>query len=90
MSFEFKPYTTSQVSVTGSATLIVAANPSRSSVVITQLGTTDVYVGASAVTTTTGDLLTGTKGTAKTYTTTAAIYGITSGSAQSVSYFEAQ
>jgi hypothetical protein len=90
MSYEFKPFITNQVSVTGVATLIVSANPARREITITQLGTTDVFLGNVSVTISTGDLLTGTKGTSKTYKTTAAIYGVTSGAAQAISYFEVQ
>lgn len=88
MPFQFNPFSTSQVSVTGVATLLSAANPARSSISITMNGSTDVYIGGSTVTTTTGDLLNGVKGTVKTFSTTAAVYGITSGGAATVSVLE--
>src|SRR3990170_7546677 len=53
---------TNQVSVTDSATAIVAARAARRSVLIFNHGTTDVYIGGAAVTTSTGILLVGTAG----------------------------
>ena len=87
--FQYQAFQTGQVSVLGTATQIVAAYPSRSGIVITNLGTTDVYLGENAnVTTATGHLLPGTKGASVSFATTGAIYGITSGSAQTVSYLQ--
>jgi hypothetical protein len=81
---------TAQVSVDNSGTtLIVAANPTRQAVIITNLGTNDVYIGyASGVTTSTGDILVGTKGAFVTIPTTAALYGVVSSTSQSVSVME--
>ena len=91
MGAQFYPFTTAQVSVTGTATLIVAANKSNSGVQITNFGTTDVYLGENAtVTTATGHLLPGTKGASVSFSTTGNIYGITSGSAQTVSVLVTQ
>lgn len=90
MSFQFQPFITNHVTVIATPTLIADKNPDRKSITITQLGTNDVYIGDSVVTTNTGDLLVGTKGTKVTYfATTNAIYGV-SGSEQAVSYFEIQ
>lgn len=78
---------TAQVSVGTTATQIVAARAGRGSVKITNLGTTDVFIGAAGVTSTTGDLLPGTKGASITIPSNAAIFGI-AGTAQSVSVLE--
>ena len=88
--FQNYPFTTGQVSVGASATLIVAANHDRSGLVITNLGTTDVYIGLAGVTTSTGHLLPGTKGASVAFSTTLAVYGITGGGEQSVSYLQTQ
>lgn len=79
---------TAQVSVATTSTQIVAARAGRGSVKITNLGTTDVYIGVTGVSTTTGDLLPGTKGASITVPTNAAVFGIASGAAQSVSVLE--
>lgn len=81
---------TSQVALNSStATLIVAAREGRKSVTLTQLGSVDVYVGnSSAVTTSTGDLLLGTKGTQKVIYSASAIWGISASATPSVSYSE--
>ena len=78
---------TNQVSVATTSTLIVAARTGRSSVTITNLGATDIFIGNTGVGLTTGTLLVGTKGAAITIPTSAAIYGIAS-VAQSVSFIE--
>jgi hypothetical protein len=89
--FQNYPFNTGQVAVTGTATLIVAANASRSGIQIENLGTTDVWIGEnSSVTTSTGHLLVGTKGASVSFSTTGAIYGITSGASQSVSWLQTQ
>lgn len=80
--------TPTQVSVTNSATLIAAANVNRTRLTITTMGTTPVYLGASGVTSSTGDFLPGILGFPKLIRTTAAIYGITASGSQSVSVFE--
>lgn len=78
---------TAQVSVGTASTQIVAARAGRGSVKITNLGTTDVFIGVSGVTSTTGDLLPGTKGASITIPTNAAVFGV-AGTAQSVSVME--
>ena len=61
--FQYQAFQTGQVTLTGAATLIVAAFPSRSGIVITNLGTTDCYIiENSSGTTSNGHLLPGTKG----------------------------
>lgn len=80
MGFQNYPFTTGQATVTGSVTLIVAKNAARSGLVITNTGTTDVYlVENTAGTTSTGQLLPGTKGASLGFSTTNAVYGVTSG-----------
>ena len=79
---------TNQVSVTSAATAIVATRATRRSVLIINHGTTDVYIGGAAVTTSTGILLAGTEGAAIGIGTTAAVYGIVASGSQTVSYIE--
>lgn len=77
-----------QVSVTTSATQIVAARSGRSSVVITTAGTDTVYIGTSAVTTTTGIPLYNVQGASITLDTSAAVYGIATTTTTVVGYLE--
>lgn len=79
---------TTQVTVNSTATQIVAARTGRDAVIIVNLGTTDVYIGVSGVTTSTGLLLLGTKGAAVSIPTTAAVYGIVGAGTQAVSVME--
>lgn len=89
--FQNYPFNTGQATITGTATQIVPANASRSGIIITNLGTTDVYIIENNTgTTSTGDLLVGTKGATKAFTTTGAIWGITSGGSQTVSWLQTQ
>lgn len=82
-------FSTGQVSVAATATLIVNKNRGRKSVLITNLGTVDIYLGDSAsVTTATGQLLPGTKGASISIPATSTVYGISSGAAQSVSFLD--
>jgi hypothetical protein len=80
-------FTTGQQSLTGTAAQIVAQNDRRARVTITNLGTNDTYLGASNVTTSTGDLLVGIKGAKMVIYSKAAIYGVVASSG-SVSYME--
>lgn len=77
-----------QVSVTGAATLIVAARTGRLNVELVLHGDVAVYVGAAGVTTATGQLMTGVTGVGKLIATAAAVYGITTGGTVTVSYLE--
>ncbi len=79
---------TNHVSVGTSATQIVPVNSTRRGIAVTNLGTTDVWIGDSGVTTSTGDLLPGTKGASVFIPTTAAVYGIVGTGSQSVSFME--
>lgn len=79
-----------QVSVGNAApgTQIVAARTTRRGVLITNLGTTDVWIGVSGVTTATGALLPGVRGASITVSTIAAVFGIVGAGSQSVSFLE--
>lgn len=81
-------FVTGQVSITTTATQIVPARETRRTVTITAIGTTDSYLGGSAVTTATGHLLVGIKGGSITLETTQAVYAITASGSQAVSYWE--
>lgn len=87
--FQYSAFQTGQVTVTGIATQIVPAFSSRSGIVITNLGTTDVYlIENNQGTTSTGHLLPGTKGASVSFATTGAIWAITGGSSQAVSFLQ--
>lgn len=91
MGFQNYPYTTGQTAVLGTATQIVPANAARSGIQITNLGTTDVWlIENTSGTTSTGHLLLGAKGASVSFSTTGAIYGITSGASQTVSWLQTQ
>lgn len=79
---------TGQATAATTSTLLVPARVGRSAVTITNLGTTDVFVGNTGVTTATGQLLAGVKGTSLTLPTGAAIYGVVSTGSQAVSFVE--
>lgn len=79
---------TAQATVGTTATLIIAGRPGRKEVTLVNHGTTDVYFGAAGVSTSTGSLLTGTKGAGITIATEAAIYGIVGSGTQAVSAIE--
>ena len=91
MGFQNYPWSTNQATVTNAATLIVAANPARSGIVINNTGTTAVYLGENAnVTTSTGYYLPGVAGASIGFSTTGAIYGITAGGSETVSVLQTQ
>ena len=82
-------YVPSQVSVAASATLLVAARATgRNAVIITNMGTTAVYLGGAGVTSATGGYLAGVVGAVKVIPFNGALYGITGGGTQSVSVEE--
>lgn len=72
---------TSQVTVTGSATLIMAARAGRNSATIINNSTTPVYIGNVGVTTGNGVKIAGQDGASLTLPFSGAIYGISGGSA---------
>ena len=78
----------SQVSVANTATSLLASRAGRQAVIVTQMGTTPVYLGGSGVTAATGAFLAGVIGAVKVIPTTAAVYGITATGSQSVSVEE--
>ena len=85
------PFSTGQVTVTGTATLIVPANHDRSGLVITNASAVDVFIiENTSGTTATGQLLPGTKGASLGFTTTGAVYGITSGGSALVTFLQTQ
>jgi hypothetical protein len=74
---------------TSAASPIIAARAGRRAVVVTQLGTTDVWLGPdNTVSPTTGALLKGVAGAAKTIPWTGAVYAVTASSTQRVSVEE--
>lgn len=81
---------TSQVTVaaTTGGTPIVGDRPGRVSSIIINEGTTDVRLGVVGVTTGTGALLAGTKGTALTIPGSSPVYGIVGTGTQVVSVVE--
>lgn len=74
--------------VTTTAAVIAAARADRKSVVITNLGGGDVYLGPGGVTPSTGVLLPGVGGSSKTIYTTATIYAVVLADPQDVSVEE--
>jgi hypothetical protein len=82
-------FAVNQVSVLATATLIVAQNTGRHAVLITNLGAIAIYIGPDAtVTTTTGQLLPGVVGASISIPSKSAVYGISSGSTQAVSFLD--
>lgn len=68
--------TPAQVSVASTATQIVASRTGRAYEIVTNTGTTDIYLGGSGVTTSTGTLLVGIKGASVAIPFQGALYGI--------------
>jgi len=66
-------FATSQVTVAATSTPTVAARAGRIAVTITNASAVDIFCQTGTATLTTGDLIVGTKGAAKTYQTAAAI-----------------
>ncbi len=67
---------------------IIDVRPARNEITIVNHGTTDVYLGPSGVTVSTGVLLSGVKGASITLPVYGAVYGIVSSGSQTVSYVE--
>ena len=65
-----------QITIGVAPTLIVEGNSMRRGLVLVQEGSTDIRIGDVNVTTGTGLLLLGTKGSALSLPTSAAVYGI--------------
>ena len=79
---------TTQVSVGASATSILSSRAGRLAVVITNTGTTAVYLGGASVTTANGALLAGVAGASKTIPFTGAVFGIAASGSQTVTVEE--
>lgn len=82
---------TSQVTVANTSTATIAQRVAgRVAVTITATGssTQDIYCGPGTITTSTGDIILGVKGAARTYNTSAAINCITGSSTQVVTVSE--
>lgn len=77
-----------QITVAATSTLIVAARTNRNTVTVVNSGATDVFIGPTGVTITTGVLLPGTKGASLTLHATSALYGIAATGTQVVSFLE--
>lgn len=79
---------TNQISVGTSPTLISSARTGRTALTIVNHGTTDVFIGTSNVSNTSGILLTGTRGQTLVFDGSASVYGIVSSGTQTVSFVE--
>jgi hypothetical protein len=79
---------TAQVTVTTGNVSVVAARAGRASVTIINLGTVDVWLGVTGVSTSTGILLLGVKGSAVTIPTSAAVFGTVGSGTQAVAVLE--
>lgn len=77
-------FSTGQVSVGTSATLLFTAQPGVDEVTIQNLGTTEVFLGKAGVTTSNGFPLPGVAGASITLPVTEAIYGVVASGTQSV------
>lgn len=78
-------FSTAQVTVTNTATAIAFGNTGAQGVLITNLGTTDVWIGGPSVTTSTGTLLPGVRGAALSIPCIDTVYGIVASGSQAVS-----
>jgi hypothetical protein len=90
MGFQWYPFSTNQATVTGTATLIVAANSARSGIVITNTDATNVVYLIENIngSTSTGHYLPA--GSSIGFSTTLAIYGITNGPSVVVTWLQTQ
>ena len=75
-----------QASVGTSATSIAAARDTRKSIVVTNFGTADIYVGPSGVSTSSGHKVE--VGGSISLATTAQVFGVSASAGQSVHYVE--
>lgn len=86
--YGFGTMATNQVSVATASTQIVAARSGRGNVTITNTGTNPVYIGNTGVTAANGHLLPGVVGASITLPTQTAVFGISTGAAQTVTFVE--
>jgi hypothetical protein len=80
--------TTGQATLGTTATSIISANINRVRIVITQMSTTPVFIGSSAVTAATGDYIPGIVGYVKVIRASTALSGIVASGTGSISYAE--
>lgn len=82
-------FSTSQVSVTSAITLIAATNTNRMRLTITNMGTTDIFLGSgNSLTITNGQILLGVKGYPYLVRSTAPVYGVGYSGSNTVAYME--
>lgn len=86
--YGFANIATNQVSVALTATQIVPARSGRGNITITNTGTNPVYIGVTGVTPATGHLIPGVVGASFSFPTQSAVFGIATGTAQTVTYLE--
>lgn len=79
---------TGQAALSTTAAQVVAARATRRAVTIINLSGIDVYVGNTGVTTATGQLLLGIRGSAITIETVTAVFAVAASGTPSVSYLE--
>lgn len=79
---------TGQVTITSSATLIIAVNAYRDSIVIYNSGTVTVFLGEVGVTAATGHALPA--GASLTLTCSSPVYGIAASTSGAVTFLEEQ
>ena len=77
-----------QVSIGTTATSLLAARPGRFGVVITNTGTTPIFLGIAGVTVNNGAFLPGVVGASKTIPVTGAVFGIVASGSQIVTVEE--
>jgi hypothetical protein len=81
-------FATGQVSITTTATSIAAARTTRRAIMVINHGTTEVFLGASGVTTTTGIKLENVDGASISLPIVGALFGIVAAGTQTVSFIE--
>lgn len=81
-------FDTGQYTASATAGAIVSSNAQRTSLLITQVGTTPVYIGNSSVSTTSGHYLPGVTGASVSIPTRDAVYVVTASSTSALTYVE--
>jgi hypothetical protein len=79
---------TSQVTIASTATLVAPDRYAARSVVVTNLGTADVFCGGAGVTAGTGDIVVGVKGAGKIYEASGPVFCIVASGTQAVAVAE--
>jgi hypothetical protein len=80
--------TTGQIAPGTTATSIIGVNLNRIRIVLTQMSTTPVFIGASGVTSSTGDYIPGIVGYMKVIRSSAALFGVVASGTGSISFAE--